>query len=47
MVLAQNDAEFEAAYEEGMNEIRDAGLEQVRDVLTQNHLADKARKRGE
>lgn len=47
MVLAQNDAEFDAAYEDAMNEIREEGLEEVKAVMTENHLKDVARKRGE
>lgn len=46
MVLAENDAEFNAAYEAGMAEIRDAGLEQVKEVMTQNHQKDLAKKQG-
>ena len=46
MVLAENDADFTAAYEAGMKEIQDAGLEKVKDIMTQNHLKDVAKKQG-
>lgn len=44
MILAETDAEFDAAYEEGMQEIKDAGLEDVKAVMTENHLIDVAKK---
>ena len=40
MVLAENDEQFNAAYEAGMKEIEEAGLQKVKDVMTQNHLKD-------
>jgi len=40
MVLAENDGDFNAAYQAAMKEIKDAGLEKVREVMTQNHLKD-------
>ena len=46
MILAKNDAEFDASYQEAMKEINDAGLEKVKDVMTQNHLKDVAKKKG-
>ena len=46
MVLAKNDADFNAAYEAGMKEIQDVGLEKVKDIMTQNHLKDVAKKQG-
>lgn len=46
MVLAQSDAELNAAYETGMKEIQAAGLEKVKDLMTQNHLKDVAKKQG-
>lgn len=46
MVLAKNDADFDAAYQAGMKEMNDAGLEKVKDVMTQNHLKDVAKKAG-
>jgi len=47
MVLSVTDEEFDSNYDQAMSEIREAGLEEVRAVMTQNHLADKARKMGE
>lgn len=44
MILAENDEEFDAAYEAAMKEIQDAGLEQVRAVMTENHKKDLERK---
>lgn len=44
MVLAESDDEFNAAYEAGMKEIEQAGLEQVKQVMTENHLKDLERK---
>lgn len=46
MVTAKDDAEFDAAYESGMKEISDAGLEKVKDFMTQMHLKDAAKKQG-
>jgi len=40
MVLAENDEQFNAAYEAAMKEIEEAGLEKVKAVMTQNHLKD-------
>jgi len=40
MVLAENDNDFYAAYQAAMKEIQEAGLEKVREVMTQNHLKD-------
>ncbi len=44
MVLAENDEEFNTAYEAGMEEIKQAGLEQVKKVMTENHLKDLEKK---
>lgn len=44
MVLAENDDEFNAAYKSGMEEIEQAGLEQVKRVMTENHLKDLEKK---
>ena len=46
MVLAETDADFDAAYEAGMKEIQDVGLESVKELMTQNHLKDLAKKQG-
>jgi len=46
MILAKDKAQFDAAYKAAMKEIKDAGLEQVRKVMWQNHLKDIARKQG-
>lgn len=46
MVLAKNDAEFDSIYQAAIQEIEGVGLEQVRAVMTANHLADKAKKLG-
>ncbi len=46
MVIAKEDAEFDAAYAAGMKEIGDAGLEKVKDFMTQKHLEDVAKKQG-
>ncbi len=46
MILAKNDAEFDSTYQAAMKEIGDAGLEKVKDVMTQNHLKDAAKKQG-
>lgn len=44
MVLAENDADFDAAYEAAMEEIKAAGLEQVKELMTENHLKDLEKK---
>ena len=46
MVLAKDDGEFKAAYEAGMKEMEDAGLQKVKDLMTANHLKDVAKKQG-
>ncbi len=46
MILAKNDAEFDSTYQAAMKEIEAAGLEKVKDVMTQNHLKDVAKKQG-
>ncbi len=46
MVLAKNDGEFNAAYEAGMKEMEEAGLQKVKDLMTENHLKDVAKKQG-
>ena len=46
MVIAKDDAEFDAAYASGMKEITDAGLEKVKNFMTQKHLEDVAKKQG-
>lgn len=46
MVLAENDDKFNAAYEDAMKAITEAGLEEVKAAMTQNHLNDVARKQG-
>lgn len=46
MVIAKDDMEFDAAYTAGMKEITDAGLEKVKDFMTQKHLEDVAKKSG-
>lgn len=46
MILAETDADFNAAYEAGMKEIQDAGLEKVKSLMTENHLKDVAKKQG-
>ena len=44
MILAENDADFDAAYEAAMKEIEEAGLEKVKAVMTENHLKDLEKK---
>ena len=46
MIIANNDAEFNAAYEAGMKEINGAGLEIVKEYMTQKHFEDIAKKQG-
>ncbi len=46
MVLAKDDAEFDASYAAGMKEIEEAGLEKIKKVMTENHLADMKVKAG-
>jgi putative aldouronate transport system substrate-binding protein len=46
MVIAKDDAVFDAAYAAGMKEIGEAGLEKVKDFMTQKHLEDVAKKSG-
>lgn len=46
MVLAETDAEFDAIYQEAIQELQGAGLEQVKSVMYQNHLEDVAKKSG-
>lgn len=46
MILATSDAEFDSTYQAAMKEIQDVGLEKVKDVMTQNHLKDVAKKQG-
>jgi len=46
MVLAESESDFNAVYEQGMAEIRDAGLEQVKVLMTQKHFEDIAKKQG-
>jgi putative aldouronate transport system substrate-binding protein len=46
MVLAETDAEFDSIYAAAMKEIGEAGLEQLKKVMTENHLKDRAKKTG-
>lgn len=44
MILAENDGDFDGAYEAAMKEIEEAGLEKVKAVMTENHLKDLEKK---
>lgn len=46
MILAKDDASFDSYYQAGMKEVSDAGLEKVKNLMTQNHLKDVAKKQG-
>ena len=40
MILSESDDDFKASYDAAMKEIKEAGLEKVREVMTQNHIKD-------
>jgi len=40
MILSESDDDFKASYDAAMKEIKEAGLEKVREVMTENHIKD-------
>ncbi len=46
MVLAETDAEFDSIYAAAMKELQGTDLDQLRKVMTENHLKDQAKKMG-